>query len=803
MAEETPALEGTYADLALQYMSQGWKVLPVSGKFPPVEGATGRNGVIDADKVELWRRTPETADMNIALRAEGWIGIDPDQYEKKTGADQLAELEQALGELPVTISSTSRGRDSRSRIFFYQVPMGLDFLSKAAPDIDIIQFSHRYALVHPSWHPSGEQYTWYDADGEEMFDLPHVDDMERLPEAWLEWLTVDPNQQTHEGFSGSIEEWLEECEPGDPSPRVQRWIDKIPVDGFDHTDVVRITYNLVRLGAEGEPGIRHAMNRLFELWLRGDFAAIEYRKELTAAIQGAIRKAGRVEVTPESLPPYFDSMGLLPQSVDPQEFLQAVDLQAMAIKLFEHLESERDVASIVWKRAQALGMTDFAEVWKIIVDAQVAKENDSGVMPGYQLLTEEEREHVAQADNRVTKYLEYAERSLPKGQYIPAYHRPAAWVLLSMTYGMETFLDLENGPRPVNVWMISPGPSGTGKSTATKMLFNILDSCYDGNKDYRISTKGSLEGIHDKLTERDGHSMLMADDEVAGQFAKWLNPTDKYLAGMVEAVTQWYDGEVAPRTLVHHGTGEKPGWTTINFCMLGYSTPSNLFESLSAEAFGTGFLARAVWDIADQVVKSEWQPPRFRDPESRSKEKPSIDFAEEWGQQIKAETDGRGKFGIRLSKDAIARLEQAARQIKKSFAGKAHAEDIFEPSTTRLINTIIKCAALLASSEERHIATLDDMLYALSHAEHWMESLDKVAKLASAGGFQRKKDRVLKFLKSKKATQINLGEVSELLGEETRKIDDVINALALEGKLKVVRDQARPYIELTNEGKKP
>lgn len=804
MTEDTPALQGTYADLALAYMSNGWQVLPVSGKYPPVEGATGRKGVINADKVELWRRTPETADMNIALRAHGWIGIDPDQYEDKRGADQLAELEEALGDLPVTISSTSRGKESRSRIYFYQVPEGIDFLSKAAPDIDIIQFSHRYALVHPSWHPSGEQYTWYDTDGEEMFDIPHVDDMERLPESWLEWLTVDPTKD-HQGFSGSVEEWLDQCEQGEPDYKVQAWINRIPTENFDHTDVVKITFNLVRLGAERHPGIRQAMDHLFATWLVGEYADVKYKKELLVSIQGAIRKAGYPEpVEPGSdLPSYFDAMALLPQSVDTQQFLTGNDLRGMAVQLFQHLESERDVAAIVWKRAEKLGITDFGQVWDVVLDAQKARTDEPEQSNEFALIDDAERERIAGLKNHITDYLEYAENALPKGQFVPAYHRSCAWVSMGMTFGNYTFLDMEDGPRPTNIWAISPGPSGSGKSTSIKLLFNYLDGYYDDDKSYRFGTKGSQEGIHDKLVERDAQAALMADDEVAGSFDKWMTPNgDKTAAGMMESITQWHDGEVPPRQLVHRG-GEKASWTTVTFCLLGFSTPTNLFESLSSEAFGTGFLARAVWDMADDSAKTEWQAPKFRRAGGKGDRKSSRDFAHEWGVQTAALVKENGTKWVDLEPEAVKRLKKAATRIKSSYKGKAHVEDIFEPSSTRLINTVMKCCALLASSQGRDRATVDDLLFVLSHAEHWLSSLHQVAKQASDGGFQRKKDRVLKFLRNRPATQVPLGDISELLGEEEMKVRQVIASLKIEDRLKEIPDGTRIMLELTEKGKKP
>ncbi len=156
---------GRFALAAPYYLALGYKPIPVRGKVLLVKGATGYGGVVTAEKVHEWCSEFPYAD--IALRAEGWLGIDIDDHGGKRGWEQLAELEDRLGPLPPTYSCTSRGRFSGSRIYLYRIHEDLPRRSTAAKHIDVIHKFHRYLVTFPSTRPqTGERYEWFGPDGE-------------------------------------------------------------------------------------------------------------------------------------------------------------------------------------------------------------------------------------------------------------------------------------------------------------------------------------------------------------------------------------------------------------------------------------------------------------------------------------------------------------------------------------------------------------------------------------------------------------------------------------------------------------
>lgn len=179
-----------YGDCAQTYVDAGWQgVLPIPprAKKPVPAGFTGHNGKWPSAKhIEEWMLgTPE---KSIALRVPGTvIGIDVDQYGPKHGHDRLLDAIEHLGELPATWVSTSRPAPSGIRLF--RVPDGSELKTAPLPNVEIVQFHHRYMVVWPSLHrDTGDEYRWVTPDGEIAHRPPRPDELPDLPAKWLDAL---------------------------------------------------------------------------------------------------------------------------------------------------------------------------------------------------------------------------------------------------------------------------------------------------------------------------------------------------------------------------------------------------------------------------------------------------------------------------------------------------------------------------------------------------------------------------------------------------------------------------------------
>lgn len=217
-----PNQPGRYGEFGLEYWENGLKAFPALDKKPLVKGATGHDGVITYENVTEWSQHYSLRFAHLSLRAEGWIGIDVDDYDGKKGASQLEALEAELGKLPATFTSTSRGPFSKSRQYFYRVADDLPRKSKAAKDIEIVQRCHRNAAVYPTYHrKTGEIYRWYQPDGKLANRLPSLEEFAHLPEPWLNYLarnSQDPSDfETRELFRGDLNPWGKWLGDGEPS----------------------------------------------------------------------------------------------------------------------------------------------------------------------------------------------------------------------------------------------------------------------------------------------------------------------------------------------------------------------------------------------------------------------------------------------------------------------------------------------------------------------------------------------------------------------------------------------------------
>jgi Bifunctional DNA primase/polymerase, N-terminal/AAA domain len=258
---------GGYADL-------GWQVLPLprGSKKPPPDGYTGKRGLAPSyADMQTWADSAEFRDGNLALRLPpDVIGIDVDCYNGKRGATTLDEAERRWGKLPYSPHSTARKDGSRTRL--YRIPEGvklreaIEFKELGLGDIEVIQHHHRYVVCWPSIHPEGNRYRWHGSDGAELDTPPALAELPELPNQWLDALraTAPESPELAAESPAAIRKCLTE---GDMSPRVT----VKPAQGLSevfgpsrHDHIVGRVLGLLRLGKQGEPGVRTALNALSE-----------------------------------------------------------------------------------------------------------------------------------------------------------------------------------------------------------------------------------------------------------------------------------------------------------------------------------------------------------------------------------------------------------------------------------------------------------------------------------------------------------------------------------------------------------
>lgn len=328
-----------FADGVAVYAEAGWPCFPVdpTTKALRLTGITGASGV-DATIEQLVTWAGPHAGDSIAVRMpEGVIGIDVDHYTKggidKNGAEQLTHLEQQLGPLPATWSSTARGSvegPGPSRIMFFRVPVAR-YVGGLGNAIEVVQRHHRYAIVAPSVHAGvGAPYRWYSPAGEPVDAPPRPDQLAELPVAWVEHLAEGASSSTPEAAepaAGFELISLLTADHREPCAFVAGAVDEAAEElgraaaGARHDTATRAVYNLVlAVAVNRHTGAAASLERLRSCWAdvtAGEGREAEFADMVTTAARKAVTAAGGVTALAGTCPTCRTGDGAAPLAPEP------------------------------------------------------------------------------------------------------------------------------------------------------------------------------------------------------------------------------------------------------------------------------------------------------------------------------------------------------------------------------------------------------------------------------------------------------------------------------------------------------
>jgi hypothetical protein len=751
---------GSYAERAQDTYQQGWLPIPAKGKSPVPSGATGRAGTVTEEKIISWVHDPFWMNENIAVRSDGsWIGIDVDAYGDKVGDQTLAALEAELGELPVTISTTSRGADSPSRIYYYSVPVGRSFVTKFA-DVEIIQHSHRYAMFVGSIHPeTGQRYEAYDFDGTLLEDIPSIGDMEVLPESWLERLTIpDVEIDAASAYSGSVAEWLARVPHGSPSIFLAARISEIPQRDFGHDELIVLQASMVALGAQGETGAAEAIATLKKEWLRGDYNTPEYEKAFNDALASAIAKFGALPDGPEDIDDneaagiyaslgndsIFHAWTELPAIVTEESLRERVAF-AMS-QAFAAGASTLQAATLGWTSAAArhpeLGMrrSDIQDLWDLAIkvaaspvtmerafSAEVATvEPDMGGDVRVPLLEYSERGRVADLDWWGEEFMRVMAEVNPVMS--EPYYRLNRWMILSLCFAHKAVIALDNVTIPLNFYGALLGPSNSGKSESVDPIREIGALFWVGGENPDIGGDATAAALTQALIRRDGLPSFFNSDEADSVLRNWSNQQGEF-RGMKQRVTEMYMGRVPAiqRSMQKEISGIHAK-TFLNVHLTGID--EEIADAIEPRDWRSGFINRFVWAQGSRKPRTRAQKkPRLRRQEGPSSGRAKGAWYAQWVAQFHQISNtvllapaGQGQVWMDINDDVLERHTDLIERFDALAQNSPYA-DRLEPTFGRLEKTVLKCAALVAITKKRKCVEMDDYLIALEQAEEWADNI--------------------------------------------------------------------------------
>lgn len=290
-----------YKTTALRYWSHGWQgPLPVGTqphqKTAPPAGYTGNDGVWPTEE-QIVEWVAVRPDVNIALRLPAnVVGIDVDDYDDKPGATTMIAATKAHGKLPRTWVSTSR--DGQSGIRWFQLAQPQTLPGKLVhPDddtisgVEIIQHTHRYAVVPPSIHPNGNPYRWITPAGTTITDgtLPTSKELPNLPDAWVDHIKQDCSCWAPFNYQAYTQQ------TNDPvQAAYTKWRARMTETYGRHDAATGGVMALVAFRERGWPGADHYLEQLhsdFTTSLGDSRNPAEAEREWERMVDGATKKA--------------------------------------------------------------------------------------------------------------------------------------------------------------------------------------------------------------------------------------------------------------------------------------------------------------------------------------------------------------------------------------------------------------------------------------------------------------------------------------------------------------------------------
>lgn len=642
-----------------------------------------------------------------------------------------------------------------------------------------------------------------------------------------EWLNDEATIRSTAEFEGSVKDWYESLEPGEPSLIVRAAMDRTREifaasgDDFDHAAMVERQFEAVRLGAEGQSGVPQLLALIEELFMSRtgshSRAEVEWDYEFQEALSSAVEKYGDAIQLRKDLPAY--SLSLVPRNVRDNLISGAPGDKAVFSELLRELQRGTDddlaVTSVLWNSPRTRDISrewGLTFVYERVLSARAKPEpvRENPTLPeieperfrweGGHLPTEKEREIVQarrdrrndsgflSADEREcvsntrTFIDDYLAASCSKGFSNRAYAVPAAWTALSMAFGLKAVI-----PKGVNLgmnlWFQSLGESGTGKSSEHMFLKYVLDNMMkDGDGYYNLGALSSPEGILVELLTRDGKASMIFQDE-ASSFFSALQTRD-YMKQLEYDFSNYYNGDVPPSNKISlKDLRGKSAETSFNQYMI--ATPDRLLKLVNTDMFATGFMARYNYTWAEPPVESDDKYLATRSEIDNEKNAPTVTF--DLAADLKsAASMFPTRVGVWGTDDAVKRLAQAHKAFDR---GAKHHEkyEAVEPAITRLgRETIWKCAALLALYRGEVTFTLTDALVAISYGSEWYENLIRVVEATSESDFAADAAEIEAYIKAQGGTVTEaklMNRFRNMIRNSPRELEDRISFLRSSGRI--------------------
>lgn len=335
-----------------------------------------------------------------------------------------------------------------------------------------------------------------------------------------------------------------------------------------------------------------------------------------------------------------------------------------------------------------------------------------------ELLSDAERREAKDDETFIEKYTEWADKL---GDAATQYHPAGAFIILSCLLSGDVRLPISIGTLVPNLWvMILADTTLTRKTTA---MGNAMDLLKEVEEDIVLATDGSMEGLMTAVAARPNRTSLFLKDEITGLIESMGKK--QYMAGMMEALTNLYDGKQVKRVL-------RSGTINVKnpiFVFFGGGIREKMVELLQYQHVTSGFLPRFVFITAeaDMTRMKPLGPPQDNHLGVRGQ---LVDRLQELYTHYSTGMSSTSGDAIHIPKKWIAELTDDAwvrynrfEHALVEYARNSADPTLMTPMMDRLAKSGLKAAVLIAAQRKLHedivTVTRQDIIHAFWYVERW------------------------------------------------------------------------------------
>lgn len=642
-----------------------------------------------------------------------------------------------------------------------------------------------------------------------------------------EWLLTEAPEPVAEsaGYAGSVEEWLQKCDQGEPSDFILEFVDSIPKNDFGHAEVIEMQAALVGLGASGKPGVPWALDRLRAEWLRPPYDTAEYTRDFNLGLIGAVEKYGNFEedvlaefTAPTQVEPaevrdyvvaamsiggddFFPTWTSMPGEVTPQSRAERVRqvlqmaLDSGAVNRIEAVEIAMNAAAnrdenrnMILDRegVEALASATFpAEPAPEVAKAEVAPKGSR-----VHLLTLDEERQLEQVRWWGDEFMERMSEVNPVMS--EQFYRLNRWIILSLIFANKAVIVDSNGTKLLlNFYAIILGPSGIGKSQSMNPIKGMMNSYFIMEESPDIGGDATRAGMTRALHARDKKTSFFHSDEADGILLAWGDKLSAF-AGMQQFMTDIYaSGEVGPSQ--RSGAPELNKHATAYLSAHLTGIDERIADAIEPTDWETGFANRFIWAKGVRKKRTREQRIRRVSTAMQGEESAVQKWYTGWAASFRGTSNSLfgavemdSPVGMDVRDSVLQREADLWDKFEAMAQNSAHPERL-RPTFERLWSTVLKCAALVAITEGRLVVEMPDYLIALKQAEEWTENVLEMVQATDESPRARKMERLAGHLKRAggSMTLADIAIMSEYSGKK-KEVTELIDELVFQGRVSVL-----------------